>query len=99
MRIYVGNIPYTATEADLRDTFSEHGAVSKVDIVTDRDTGRPRGFAFVDMDDADAQRAIQELNGQQLGGRTLNVNIAKERAKPNGAHQRERRGGYSDWQR
>ena len=80
-RLYVGNIPFKSTEQDLRDHFAQIGPVLKVDVVIERDTGRPRGFAFVEMEDADAHRAIEQLGGANFGGRALTVNAAKERAQ------------------
>jgi RNA recognition motif-containing protein len=79
-RIYVGNLPFSATDAELRELFAAHGTVESVSIITDRDTGRPRGFGFVEMSRADASRAIQNLNGKELGGRPLRVNEAQERS-------------------
>ena len=88
-KIYVGNLSYEATEDELRDLFAAHGTVESVAIVTDRMTGRPRGFGFVEMaDDAEARAAIDALNGTDLGGRTLTVNEARPRAEGGG-----RRGG------
>jgi len=78
--IYVGNIPFSASEDDLRALFSEYGAVQSLKFVNDRETGRFRGFAFVEMDDADALAAIEALDGSPLAGRTLKVNEAKPRA-------------------
>ncbi len=83
-RIYVGNLPFSATDAELRELFSQHGTVESVSIITDRDTGRPRGFGFVEMSRADASRAIQNLNGKELGGRPLRVNEAQERSAGGG---------------
>lgn len=77
--IYVGNLPFSATEADVRSMFEAHGAVQSVKLVNDRETGRPRGFGFVEMPRPDAQRAIQTLNGKDMGGRPLRVNEAQER--------------------
>lgn len=78
VKIYVGNLSYETTEESLRDLFTEHGDVEEVAVVTDRDTGRPRGFAFVTMPDStQAQAAITAINGTELGGRTLNVNEAR----------------------
>ena len=77
--IYVGNLPFTTTDSELRTLFSSHGAVESVSLPTDRETGRPRGFAFVEMTDTDAARAIESLNGQDLGGRTLRVNAAEDK--------------------
>jgi RNA recognition motif-containing protein len=76
--LYVGNLPHRTTEEELRTFFQPHGNVEKVSIVTDRDTGRSRGFAFVEMTDAgEAEKAIAALNGTELGGRTLTINEAK----------------------
>jgi len=77
-RIYVGNLPFSATDSEIQDLFSEFGAVESVHIVTDRDTGRPRGFAFVEMTSG-ADEAIQALNQRSMGGRNLNVNEARPR--------------------
>jgi len=85
--IYVGNLPFNATEPDVRVLFERHGAVESVKLINDRETGKPRGFGFVDMAPADAQTAIEALNGQELGGRPLRVNEAQERP------QRPRQGG------
>jgi RNA recognition motif-containing protein len=84
--LYVGNLPHSATEADLRAFFEPHGAVEKVSIVTDRDTGRSRGFAFVEMTNAnEADSAIAALNGTEMGGRTLTINEAKPKSdRPRG---------------
>ena len=83
MKLYVGNISFDTTEDTLRNTFAEHGDVEEVAVITDRDTGRPRGFAFVTMrDDNAARAAIDALNGKELDGRSLNVNEA--RAKTGG---------------
>ncbi|MEE2775406.1 MAG: RNA-binding protein [Acidobacteriota bacterium] len=76
-RIYVGNLSYDTTEDELRQVFGQHGEVSSVDLITDRETGRPRGFGFVEMEGADA--AIAALNNTQVGGRTLTVNEARPR--------------------
>ena len=79
-RIYVGNLPFSSTEDELREVFGRHGAVTSVAIIMDRETGRPRGFGFVEMaDEAAADAAIQALNGSDLGGRSLRVNVAQER--------------------
>jgi RNA recognition motif-containing protein len=90
--IYVGNCPYDVTEDQLRDLFAAYGEVEKVNIITDRDTGRPRGFAFVEMTEASAaEAAIKGVNGTDLGGRALNVNEA--RPKRDGGGGGGRRGG------
>jgi len=83
-KIYVGNLPFTATDADIRTLFSQHGTVESVSLPTDRDTGRPRGFGFVEMSQADAARAIQSLNGQDMGGRPLRVNEAQDKPRTGG---------------
>jgi RNA recognition motif-containing protein len=76
--LYVGNLPHSTTEGELRSAFEAHGAVEKVSIVTDRDTGRSRGFGFVEMTNAgEAEKATAALNGSDLGGRTLTINEAK----------------------
>ncbi|MBN1826560.1 MAG: RNA-binding protein [Candidatus Eisenbacteria bacterium] len=77
--IYVGNLPFGATEEEVRDLFSQHGSVLSVKLITDRETGRPRGFGFVDMDDADADKAIAALDGTDMGGRNLRVSAARPR--------------------
>ncbi|MEJ2509494.1 MAG: RNA-binding protein [Gammaproteobacteria bacterium] len=78
--IYVGNLPFTASEDEVRELFERHGAVHSVKLINDRETGRPRGFGFVEMEPADAEAAIQALNGQDMGGRALRINEAQERA-------------------
>ena len=77
--IYVGNLPFTANDSELRNLFSEYGEVHSVKLITDRETGRPRGFGFVEMSEADASKAIQALNGTYMGGRSLRVNLAEEK--------------------
>ena len=79
--IYVGNLPFSASEAELRDLFAPHGTVEAVRLMTDRETGRPRGFGFVEMADGDAARAIQALNGTEFGGRSLRINEAQPKGK------------------
>ena len=76
-KVYVGNLPFQTTDNELKDLFSKYGQVQSVSVITDRDTGRSRGFAFVEMDDI--TKAIAEANGQELGGRKLVVNEARER--------------------
>jgi RNA recognition motif-containing protein len=92
-KIYVGNLPFTATDAELRTLFSAHGTVESVSLPTDRETGRPRGFGFVEMSQADASRAIQSLNGKDLGGRTLRVNEAQDKPRSGGGGGGGMRGG------
>jgi RNA recognition motif-containing protein len=79
-KIYVGNLPFSADESAVRALFAQHGTVESVTLITDRDTGRPRGFGFVEMPKADAARAIQNLNGHDMNGRQLKVNEAKEKS-------------------
>jgi RNA recognition motif-containing protein len=78
-KIYVGNLPFSADESQVRTLFAQHGTVESVNVIMDRDTGRPRGFAFVEMNSADASRAIQNLNGFSMEGRALRVNEAQDR--------------------
>lgn len=93
--LYVGNLPHSTTESELRNVFAAHGEVEKVSIVTDRETGRARGFAFVEMTDAgEADKAIAALNGTELGGRTLTINEAKPKTdRPRGGGGGGRRFG------
>ena len=93
--LYVGNLPHSTTEAELRNLFEAHGPVEKITLVTDRDTGRSRGFGFVEMTNAsEADKAIAALNGTDLGGRTLTINEAKPKSeRPRGAGSRFGGGG------
>ncbi len=92
--IFVGNLSYQTTQEDLQAAFSQYGNVERVNIITDRDTGQSRGFAFVEMSERrDAETAISQLNGAELNGRALNVNEA--RPKPAGGCNGGNRGGYS----
>ena len=94
--IYVGNLSFDASEDQVRSLFEAYGAVDKVNIITDRDTGQPRGFAFVEMPDDDAaNKAIEALNGTNLGGRNLNINEARPKTdRPRGGAGGGGRGGY-----
>jgi len=83
-KLYVGNLPFSATEDAVRALFSKHGTVEKVSLITDRDTGRPRGFGFVEMSNADASRAMQALNGTDLDGRSLKINEAQDKQRSGG---------------
>jgi cold-inducible RNA-binding protein len=83
-KLYVGNLPFTATEESVRTLFAPHGTVEKVSLITDRDSGQPRGFGFVEMSSADASRAMQSLNGQDFGGRPLKVNEAQDKPRSGG---------------
>lgn len=87
-RIYVGNLPYSATDGELRQMFGEYGNVESVHLVTDRDTGRPRGFGFVEMQDG-ASDAIRALDQAEMGGRNLKVSEARPRQE-----RRPQRGGW-----
>ena len=93
-KLYVGNLPYSFTDTDLENLFAAHGTVRSAQVIKDRDTGRSKGFGFVEMDnDQEAQAAIAGLNGQQSGGRSLTVNEA--RPKENGGRSGGgNRGGY-----
>jgi len=83
-RLYVGNLPFSANEAELRALFERHGSVQSCSVIIDRETGRSRGFAFVEMDESGADAAIRALDGSDMNGRRLRVNEA---------HEREQRGG------
>src|SRR5437016_2663285 len=83
--IFVGNLSFGTTEQDIRSLFEAYGAVDRVNIVTDRDSGQPRGFAFVEMaNDAEGTRAIDAINGKEVGGRSLNVNEARPKSEGGG---------------
>ena len=93
-KIYVGNLPFSASDDEIREKFSEYGTVESVALITDRDTGRPRGFGFVEMADG-ADEAIQALHQTEMGGRTLNVNEARPRTeRPRGGGGGRRGGGW-----
>ena len=82
MKIYVGNLSYSTTDEDISQAFSQHGTVDSADVIMDRDTGRSKGFGFVEMSvDSEGQAAIDALNGKEVDGRSLNVNVAKPRAE------------------
>ena len=93
-KIYVGNLPFSIAEEDLKQMFAEYGSVSSVAIIRDRDTGKSRGFGFIELEsDEGAEKAINELNGREMDGRALTVNEAKPRAdRPGGGGGG--RGGY-----
>src|SRR4051812_2783568 len=91
--IYVGNLSFEATASDLETAFGQHGTVQKAQVVNDRETGRSRGFGFVEMSDG-GDAAIAALNGSQMGGRTLTVNEAKPREARAGSSSGGGRGGY-----
>ena len=89
-RIYVGNLSYQTTEADLTDLFEQVGQVESVNIITDRDTGRSKAFGFVEMNDEDAEKAIAQFNGTEVNGRSVTVNEARPREERGGGG----RGGF-----
>lgn len=93
MKIYVGNLPFSATESEVRELFGQHGTVESVALPTDRETGRPRGFGFVEMPQAEAVKAIEALNGFSMGGRQLRVNEAQDRPRTGGRPGGGFRGG------
>ena len=91
-KLYVGNLPFDTTEADLRGLFEQHGAVQSVNVISDRETGRSRGFGFVEYEDADsAEKAQRALDGHDFGGRSLRVNEAHERSGGGGGGGGRRR--------
>ena len=91
-KLYVGNLPFTATEDGVRALFSQHGAVESLSLITDRETGSPRGFGFVEMANADAARAMQALNGADFDGRPLRINEAQSKGRSSGnGHGGQRR--------
>lgn len=96
--IFVGNLSFGSTEQDIRSLFETYGKVDRVSIVTDRESGQPRGFGFVEMsDDGEGERAIAAINGHEVGGRALNVNEAKPKSSSGGGGGRSGGGGgYGD---
>ena len=93
-KIFVGNLDFKTGEDELRQLFAQHGKVDRVSLMADQDTGRSRGFAFVEMPNSDeAEKAISALNGTQLGSRTINVNEARPKPERNGGRERGGRGG------
>ena len=93
-KLYVGNLPFQTTEDDLDGMFGQIGGVESVRIITDRDTGRSRGFGFVEMGDEDADKAIEQLNGTEIDGRALTVNEARPQTPRQGGGGGGGRGGY-----
>jgi RNA recognition motif-containing protein len=83
-KLYVGNLPFTATEDSVRNLFAPHGTVETLALINDRETGRPRGFGFVEMSSADASRAMQALNGKDFDGRSLKINEAQDKPRSGG---------------
>jgi RNA recognition motif-containing protein len=96
-KLFVGNLSFNTTENDLQDAFAPHGTVTETNLMMDRSTGRPRGFAFVTMStDEEAQKAVEAMNGKSIDGRALTVNLARpreERAPGGGGGERRRYGG------
>ena len=84
-KLYVGNLPFTATEDAVRALFAPHGTVESLSLISDRETGRARGFGFVEMSATDASRAMQALNGTDFEGRPLKINEAQERSRSGGS--------------
>jgi RNA recognition motif-containing protein len=92
-KLYVGNLPFTATESDVRALFEKHGEVSSVALINDRETGRPRGFGFVEIEDSGMAKAIQALNGHEMDGRALMVNEAQDKPRSGGGRSGGGRSG------
>lgn len=84
-KLYVGNLPFSATEAQVRDLFGKHGSVESVALINDRETGRPRGFGFVEIQDNDMDKVIKALNGYDMDGRALTVNMAEDKRGSSGS--------------
>ncbi len=93
MKLYVGNLPYSVNDSVLRSTFEAYGAVESARVISDRETGQSKGFGFVEMADADAQKAMSSLNGQELEGRSLRVNEARPQEPRAGGGGRGYAGG------
>lgn len=89
-KIYVGNLPFSATEAQVRELFGKHGNVQSVSLINDRETGRPRGFGFVEIEDSGLAAALKALDGYEMDGRALKVNEAQDKPRNGG-------GGGSRW--
>lgn len=87
-KLYVGNLPFTATEDAVRGLFSPHGAIQTLSLITDRETGRPRGFGFIEMSSEDASRAMKALNGQDFDGRALKINEAQDKPRSSAGNSR-----------
>src|ERR1044072_1735803 len=94
-RIYVGNLSYQTTESDLPNLFEQFGRVESVNIITDRDTGRSKGFGFVEMGNEEADKAIGQFNGTELNGRSITVNEARPREERSGGGGGRGRGGFN----
>ena len=94
MNIYIGNLPFSSTETDLTEIFAKFGEVSSTKIILDRETGRSRGFGFVEMSDSAARKAISELNGTEYDGKQLTVNEAQDKRSSFGNRDRNQRRSY-----
>jgi RNA recognition motif-containing protein len=92
-KLFVGNLPFTATEESVRELFAPHGTIDSLALINDRETGRPRGFGFIEMSSDDAAKAMQALNGKNFGGRDLKVNEAQARERSGGGGGGNRNGG------
>ncbi len=84
-KLFIGNLPFSATEQSVRELFEPHGAIQSLALITDRETGQPRGFGFIEMSSADASTAMQALNGKDFGGRALKVNEAQAKERSGGS--------------
>jgi RNA recognition motif-containing protein len=91
-KLFIGNLPFSATEQSVRALFEPHGTIESLALINDRDTGRPRGFGFIEMSSSDASKAMQALNGREFDGRTLKVNEAQSKER-NGGGGRYGNGG------
>jgi len=89
-KIYVGNLPFSATESQVRDLFGKHGNVQSVSLINDRETGRPRGFGFVEIEDSGLEAALKALDGYEMDGRALKVNEAQDKPRNGGGSRRDR---------
>ena len=99
-KIYVGNLPFSATESQVKELFNKHGNVGSVSLINDRETGRPRGFGFVEIEDSGLAAAIKALDGTQMDGRTLNVNEAQDKPRNSGGgSDRGGNGGFGGGRR
>ncbi len=93
-KIYVGNLPFSATEDEIKELFGQHGTVHSVALIMDRETGRPRGFGFIEVDDDALSAMIQNLDGKEMDGRALRVNEAQDKPRGGGGGGGGGRGGY-----
>jgi RNA recognition motif-containing protein len=92
-KLFIGNLPFSATEQSVRALFEPHGAIQSLALITDRETGRPRGFGFIEMSNADAAKAMQALNGKDFEGRALKVNEAQAKERSGGGGGSRNGGG------